>query len=136
TWLKGAGRIAAPGKVEVAGQTYEAKNIIIATGSESVPLQGLEVDEKRIVTSTGALELDKVPKHLVVIGGGVIGLELGSVWKRLGAEVTVIEFLDRLIPTMDAELGKQFERVLTKQGIKFKLKTKVTGSKVDAKGVT
>ncbi|MBR0668922.1 dihydrolipoyl dehydrogenase [Roseomonas hellenica] len=136
TWLKGKGRIAAPGKVEVAGETYDAKNIIIATGSESVPLKGLEVDEKRIVTSTGALELDKVPKHLVVIGGGVIGLELGSVWKRLGAEVTVIEFLDRLIPTMDAELGKQFERVLAKQGIKFKLKTKVTGSKLDAKGVT
>jgi dihydrolipoamide dehydrogenase len=136
TWLKGKGRIAGPGKVEVAGETYDAKNIIIATGSESVPLKGLEVDEKRIVTSTGALELDKVPKHLVVIGGGVIGLELGSVWKRLGAEVTVIEFLDRLIPTMDAELGKQFERVLAKQGIKFKLKTKVTGSKVDAKGVT
>lgn len=136
TWLKGKGRIAAPGKVEVGGETYDAKNIIIATGSESVPLKGLEVDEKRIVTSTGALELDAVPKHLVVIGGGVIGLELGSVWKRLGAEVTVIEFLDRLIPTMDAELGKQFERVLAKQGIKFKLKTKVTGSKVDAKGVT
>ncbi|HEY4250950.1 MAG TPA: dihydrolipoyl dehydrogenase [Roseomonas sp.] len=136
TWLKGTGRIAAPGKVEVAGQTYDTKNIIIATGSESVPLKGLEVDETRIVTSTGALELDAVPKHLVVIGGGVIGLELGSVWKRLGADVTVIEFLDRLIPTMDGELGKQFERVLAKQGIKFKLKTKVTGSRLDAEGVT
>jgi dihydrolipoamide dehydrogenase len=136
TWLKGAGRIAAPGKVEVAGETYDAKHIVIATGSESVPLKGVPVDESRIVTSTGALEVGAVPKHLVVIGGGVIGLELGSVWKRLGAEVTVIEFLDRLIPGMDAEIAKQFERVLTKQGVKFKLKTKVTGAAVDGEGVT
>src|SRR5919199_145568 len=92
TWLKGAGKITAPGKVEVAGETYETKNIVIATGSESTPLRGVEVDEKQVVTSTGALEMEKVPGHLVVIGGGVIGLELGSVWRRLGAEVTVVEF--------------------------------------------
>jgi dihydrolipoamide dehydrogenase len=133
TWLKGAGKITAPGKVEVAGTTYETKNIVIATGSDSIPLRGVEVDEKRIVTSTGALELESVPKHLVVIGGGVIGLELGSVWRRLGAEVTVIEFLDRILPGMDNEVAKQFERVLTKQGFKFKLGHKVTGAtKTDA----
>ncbi len=136
TWLKGEGRITAPGKVEVAGQAYEAKHIIIATGSESTPLRGVEVDEKQIVTSTGALELEKVPGHLVVIGGGVIGLELGSVWRRLGAQVTVIEFLDRLVPGMDAEIARQFERVLTKQGFKFRLKSKVTGAVKGAEGVT
>ncbi len=144
TWLKGEGRIVAAGgagqgslgKVEVAGTTYETKHIVIATGSESMPLKGVEVDEKQIVTSTGGLELDKVPGHLVVIGGGVIGLELGSVWRRLGAQVTVIEFLDRIVPTMDGELGKQFERVLTKQGLKFKLKSKVTGAVKSPDGVT
>ncbi len=135
-WLKGEGRIVAPGKVEVAGTTYDTKHIVIATGSESTPLPGVEVDEKQIVTSTGALELEKVPGHLVVIGGGVIGLELGSVWRRLGAEVTVIEFLDRLVPGMDAEIGKQFERVLGKQGIKFKLKSKVTAAAKGKDGVT
>lgn len=136
TWLKGAGKITAPGKVEVEGTTYETKNIIIATGSDSAPLKGVEVDEKQIVTSTGALELETVPGHLVVIGGGVIGLELGSVWRRLGAEVTVIEFLDRLVPGMDGEIAKQFERVLSKQGIKFKLKSKVTGATKGKEGVT
>jgi dihydrolipoamide dehydrogenase len=136
TWLKGTGKITAPGKVDVDGTAYDTKNIVIATGSESTPLKGVEVDEKRIVTSTGALELDSVPKHLVVIGGGVIGLELGSVWKRLGAEVTVIEFLDRLVPGTDAEVAKQFERILTKQGFKFKLKSKVTGAKVEGEQVT
>jgi dihydrolipoamide dehydrogenase len=136
TWLKGAGRITAPGKVEVEGTAYETKNIIIATGSDSAPLKGVEVDETQIVTSTGALELDKVPGHLVVIGGGVIGLELGSVWRRLGAEVTVIEFLDRLVPGMDGEIAKQFERVLSKQGIKFRLKSKVTGAVKGKDGVT
>ncbi|PZP43860.1 MAG: dihydrolipoyl dehydrogenase [Azospirillum brasilense] len=136
TWLKGAGKITAPGKVEVEGTTYETKNIIIATGSDSAPLKGVEVDEKQIVTSTGALELETVPGHLVVIGGGVIGLELGSVWRRLGAEVTVIEFLDRLVPGMDGEIAKQFERVLSKQGIKFKLKSKVTGATKGKDGVT
>jgi dihydrolipoamide dehydrogenase len=136
TWLKGAGRIVSPGKVEVAGTTYETKNIVIATGSESTPLPGVEVDEKQIVTSTGALELGKVPGHLVVIGGGVIGLELGSVWRRLGAEVTVVEFLDRIVPGMDAEIGKNFERILGKQGLKFRLKTKVTAAKKTKDGVT
>src|SRR4051794_10762899 len=95
TWLKGAARIAAPNQVEVDGAVHETKAIVIATGSESVPLPGVEVDEDRIVTSTGGLEIDRVPGHLVVIGGGYIGLELGSVWRRLGAEVTVVEFLDR-----------------------------------------
>jgi dihydrolipoamide dehydrogenase len=133
TWLKGSGRITAPGSVEVAGETYATKHIVIATGSESTPLPGIEVDEKTIVTSTGALELEKVPDHLVVIGGGVIGLELGSVWNRLGANVTVVEFLDRLIPGNDAEVAKQFERILTRQGLKFRLSTKVTkAEKTDA----
>jgi dihydrolipoamide dehydrogenase len=128
TWLKGTGRIVAPGKVDVGGTEYETKNIVIATGSESMPLAGVEVDEKQIVTSTGGLEIDKVPGHLVVIGGGVIGLELGSVWHRLGAEVTVIEFLDRIVPTMDAEVATAFQRILTKQGLKFRLGSKVTGA--------
>ncbi|MGK7870712.1 dihydrolipoyl dehydrogenase [Falsiroseomonas sp. E2-1-a20] len=136
TWLKGEATIPAPGKVTVAGTTYETKNIVIATGSESIPLPGVEVDEKQVVTSTGGLELERVPGHLVVIGGGYIGLELGSVWRRLGAEVTVVEFLDRLVPTMDQEVGKLFERVLGKQGIKTKLKTKVTGATKAADGVT
>ncbi len=136
TWLKGAGKVTAPGIVEVGGTAYAAKHIIIATGSESIPLPGVEVDEKQIVTSTGGLELMAVPKHLVVIGGGYIGLELGSVWRRLGAEVTVVEFLDRLVPAMDLEIGKMFERVLGKQGIKMKLKTKVTGATKHAEGVT
>ncbi|NGM22878.1 dihydrolipoyl dehydrogenase [Roseomonas stagni] len=136
TWLKGAGRIVSAGQVEVAGTTYATKHIVIATGSESTPLPGVTVDEKRIVTSTGALELDSVPGHLVVIGGGVIGLELGSVWRRLGAQVTVVEFLDRIVPGMDSEIGKAFERTLSKQGIKFKLKTKVTGASVTDAGVT
>jgi len=136
TWLKGEGRVAAPGQVQVNGETYGARHIVIATGSESMPLRGVEVDETLIVTSTGALELDRVPNHLVVIGGGIIGLELGSVWRRLGAEVTVIEFLERLIPGMDAELGKALERVLSKQGIKFRLKSKVTQAVPDGTGVT
>ncbi len=136
TWLKGAASIPAPGQVTVEGTTYAAKNIVIATGSESIPLPGVEVDEKQIVTSTGGLELEKVPGHMVVIGGGYIGLELGSVWRRLGAEVTVVEFLDRLVPGMDTEVGKLFERVLGKQGIQTKLKTKVTGASTDKDGVT
>jgi len=135
-WLKGEARILAAGRVAVAGTEYAAKSIVIATGSESSPLAGVEVDEKRIVTSTGALELDRVPEHLVVIGGGVIGLELGSVWRRLGAQVTVIEFLDRLIPGNDGEIAKQFERILGRQGIKFRLSTKVTGATATATGVT
>ena len=135
TWLKGAGRVTAAGAVDVGGTAYAAKSIVIATGSESIPLPGVEVDETTIVSSTGALELDKVPGHLVVIGGGYIGLELGSVWKRLGSEVTVVEYLDRLVPGMDSEVGKQFERTLGKQGIKFKLSTKVTKAETGAAGV-
>ena len=134
-WLKGSGRVAAPGRVDVDGTEYEAGHIVIATGSESVALNGVEVDERAIVTSTGALELDEVPGHLAVIGGGYIGLELGSVWKRLGAEVTVIEYLDRLVPGMDLEVGKTFEKVLGKQGLKFRLGTKVTGARRGNDGV-
>ena len=136
TWLKGTGRIAAPGQVSVDGKIYNTRHIVIATGSESIPLPGVTVDEKRIVTSTGALELDAVPKRLVVIGGGYIGLELGSVWQRLGAQVTVVEFLDHLVTTMDREVGKAFERVLAKQGLKFRLSTKVTAATVTDAGVT
>ena len=136
TWLKGEGRITSPGTVQVAGADYAAKHIVIATGSESTPLRGVEVDEKRIVTSTGALELEAVPKHLVVIGGGVIGLEMGSVWRRLGSQVTVIEYLDGILPGMDGEIRKQFERILAKQGMKFRLASKVTGAAADADGVT
>ncbi len=136
TWLKGEGKITAPGTVNVAGTDYAAKHIVIATGSESTPLKGVEVDETRIVTSTGGLDLAEVPKTMVVIGAGVIGLELGSVWRRLGAEVTVIEYLDGILPGMDGEIRKQFERLLTKQGFKFRLKSKVTSAVADATGVT
>jgi dihydrolipoamide dehydrogenase len=136
TWLKGTGRITAPGSVDVGGTSYTAKNIVIATGSDSVPLPGVTVDEKRIVTSTGALELDKVPGHLVVIGAGVIGLELGSVWRRLGAEVTVIEFLDHIVPGMDTEIATAFQRILQKQGLKFRLSMKVTSASPGADGVS
>lgn len=139
TYIKGTGRLAGGTQVQVAlndggEQTIEAKNIVIATGSASVDLPGIEVDEKQILTSTGALELDSVPEKLIVIGGGFIGLEMGSVWNRLGSEVTVVEFLDRIVPTMDGEVSKQFQRVLKKQGLNFKLKTKVTkAEKVDGK---
>jgi dihydrolipoamide dehydrogenase len=133
-YLRGWGSIVKAGEVTVAGadgesSTLKAKTIIIATGSESTPLPGVETDEKKIVTSTGGLELDKLPKQLIVIGAGVIGLELGSVWSRLGAEVTVIEFLDRILPGMDGEIAKQTQRVLKKQGLDFKLGRKVTGAK-------
>ncbi|WP_029074947.1 dihydrolipoyl dehydrogenase [Kaistia adipata] len=135
----GTGSIAAPGKVVVTKEdgstaTLETKAIVIATGSDSAPLPGVEIDEKRIVTSTGALTLDKVPSKLIVVGAGVIGLELGSVWRRLGAEVTVVEFLDRILPGMDGEVAKQFQRMLEKQGFAFKLGTKVTA--VDTSGKT
>jgi dihydrolipoamide dehydrogenase len=136
TWLKGPGRITAPGTVDVGGTSYTAKNIVIATGSESVPLAGVKIDEEQIVTSTGALELEKVPSHLVVIGGGVIGLELGSVWRRLGAGVTVVEFLDRIVPGMDTEIATAFQRILQNQGIKFRLGMKVTAAKTAKTGVT
>jgi len=139
-WLKGKGRISAKNEVTVEGdggaETIGAKNIIIATGSESIPVSGVEVDEQRIVTSTGALELTEVPKRLAVIGGGVIGLELASVWGRLGAEVTVIEFLDRILPGLDGEVSKQMQRILGKQGFTFKLGTKVTGAAVGNESIT
>ena len=133
-YVKGAARLLGGNKISVAangagGQTIEAKNIVIATGSEVMPLPGVEIDEKQIVSSTGALALAKVPDHLVVIGGGYIGLEMGSVWRRLGAKVTVVEFLDRIVPGMDGEIAKQFQRILTKQGMTFRLGTKVTGAK-------
>jgi len=128
----GAAEIVAPGKVRVTGADGETadlstKNIIIATGSDVTPLKGVDIDEKRIVSSTGALDFETVPKHLVVIGGGVIGLELGSVWRRLGSQVTVVEFLDRILPTMDGEVSKQFQRLMTRQGMAFKLSSRVTG---------
>ena len=136
TWIKGAAKFTGAHEIEVEGKGYTAKHIVIATGSESVPLKGVEVDETRIVTSTGALELNKVPGHLVVIGGGVIGLELGSVWRRLGSEVTVIEFLDKITPTMDGEISKSFQQILTKQGFKFKLGHKVTSAKIEGEQVS
>jgi dihydrolipoamide dehydrogenase len=139
-YIKGRGKIIQAGKVEVelAGLKnvlLETKNILIATGSESTPLPGVTVDEKKIVSSTGALDLKKVPKKLVVIGGGVIGLELGVVWRRLGAEVEVIEFLDKLLPSMDAELSKTMQRILKKKGFSFRLGTKVTEAKSTRSGV-
>ncbi len=135
TWLKGAAKFTGPKEIDVGGKAYGAKHFVIATGSDSVPLKGVEVDEKRIVTSTGALELDAVPGHLVVIGAGVIGLELGSVWRRLGAEVTVIEYLDRITPGLDNEISAAFQKVLAKQGLKFMLGQKVTGAIVTEGGV-
>ena len=135
--VSGTGKVLGTGKVEVTGsktQTLETKNIVIATGSDIARLKGIEIDEKRIVSSTGALSLDKVPGKLLIVGAGVIGLELGSVWQRLGAEVTVVEFLDRILPGMDGEVAKQFQRILERQGFKFKLGAKVTG--VDTSGKT
>ncbi len=132
----GAAKFTAPGTVAVDGKELKAKSVIVATGSESMPLPGVTVDEKIIVSSTGALSLASVPKHLVVIGGGYIGLEMGSVWGRLGAEVTVVEFLDRIVPNMDIETGTALQRVLAKQGFKFKLGTKVTGAKNGKGGVS
>jgi dihydrolipoamide dehydrogenase len=139
-WIKGHGAIAGPGKVVVTAADgskteLEAKNIVIATGSEPAPLPGVVVDQKRIVDSTGALALPEVPESLIVIGAGVIGLELGSVWRRLGAQVTVVEFLDRITPGMDAETAKTLQRSLTKQGMVFKLGAKVTGAAASATGV-
>jgi dihydrolipoamide dehydrogenase len=127
-YVKGRGQIKSSSEVVVDGkQSLKTKRILIATGSDIVRLPGIEIDEKRIVSSTGALSLERVPEHLVVIGGGVIGLELGSVWRRLGAKVTVIEYLDKIGGPMDAEVAKQFQRVLEKQEMNFKLGMKVTG---------
>jgi dihydrolipoamide dehydrogenase len=133
----GAGRIAAPRKVEVKNadgkaQILETKNIVIATGSDAARLNGIDFDEKRIVSSTGALELPAVPRKLLIVGAGIIGLELGSVWRRLGAEVTIVEFLDHILPGIDAEVAKQFHRILQKQGIAVRLSSKVAG--VDSSG--
>ena len=136
THIVGTGSIKSAGVVEVNGQTINAKNIVIATGSESMPLPGISVDEKQIVTSTGALSLPKVPATMAVIGGGVIGLEMGTVWQRLGTKVTVIEFMDRLMPGMDLEVSKEMKKILTKQGMEFKLSTKVTGAQVGKGKVT
>ncbi|MBX2806779.1 MAG: dihydrolipoyl dehydrogenase [Hyphomicrobiales bacterium] len=138
---RGTGKITAPGTVEVMPenggeiQYLDSKAIVIATGSDVARLPGIMIDEKKVVTSTGALELSDVPKKMLVIGGGIIGLELGSVWRRLGAEVIVVEFLDRIIPGMDGEVAKQFQRILSKQGIEFKLSHKVTGVDPNGRGV-
>jgi dihydrolipoamide dehydrogenase len=137
--ISGKGKVLGTGKVEVSGgdgktQIVETRNIVIATGSDVAKLKGIEIDEKRIVSSTGALSLDKVPGKLLIVGAGVIGLELGSVWHRLGAQVTVVEFLDRILPGMDGEVARQFQRILEKQGFAFKLGAKVTG--VDTSGKT
>jgi dihydrolipoamide dehydrogenase len=135
--FQGAGRITTPGKVEVKGvdgkaRTLDTKSIVIATGSDVARLKGIEIDEKRIVSSTGALSLPEVPKHLLVVGAGVIGLELGSVWRRLGAQVTVVEFLDGVLPGMDGEVRRQAQRLFEKQGMMFKLSSKVTA--IDSSG--
>jgi dihydrolipoamide dehydrogenase len=136
----GWGRILGTGKVEVTGndgkkQILDTKNIVIATGSDVARLKGTEIDEKRIVSSTGALSLEKVPGKLLIVGAGVIGLELGSVWHRLGAQVTVVEFLDRILPGMDGEVARQFQRILEKQGFAFKLGSKVTGVETSGKSL-
>ncbi|HEV7543575.1 MAG TPA: dihydrolipoyl dehydrogenase [Reyranella sp.] len=142
TAFQGTGRIERAGAVVVVGDdgavkdTLTAKSILIASGSEVIPLPGVVVDEKKIVSSTGALELAEVPKTLVVVGAGIIGLELGSVWRRLGSEVTVVEFLDRITPGVDDEITRQFQRSLAKQGMKFKLGSKVTKTEVTASGVS
>ncbi|MBW8734033.1 MAG: dihydrolipoyl dehydrogenase [Asticcacaulis sp.] len=140
TYFVGRGTIAGAGKVTVAGndgatQTLTTKNVIIATGSEPTPLPGVDIDQKSVVDSTGALSLPTVPKSLVVVGAGIIGLELGSVWRRLGAQVTVVEFLDRITPGMDTEVATAFRKALEKQGIVFKLGTKVTSARTGGKGV-
>src|SRR5215218_8845502 len=137
-WLKGLAAFTGPNTVKVGDRTVTAKNIVIATGSSVTPLPGVEVDNAgaKIVDSTGALALPQVPKHMVVIGGGVIGLELGSVWRRLGAEVTVVEFLDQILPGFDGEVRKEANKIFKKQGFEFKLGTKVTGAKATRDGVT
>jgi len=140
-WLKGRGRITAPGRVLVTGadgaaQQVEVSSIIIATGSDSTPLPGTAIDEERIVSSTGALSLDRVPERLIVIGGGYIGLELGSVWQRLGAKVTVVEILDRIVPNMDLELGTALQRVLARSGIEFRLSSRLAGIRKTGDGLT
>jgi len=139
-WVRGRGRIAGPGKVEVTAadgsvSILAARNIVIATGSEPTPLPGVAFEDGKVVDSTGALSLPAVPKHLIVVGAGIIGLELGSVWRRLGAQVTVVEYLDRITPGMDSDVAKAFQRSLTKQGMAFKLGSKVTAAKSSKDGV-
>jgi dihydrolipoamide dehydrogenase len=138
TWLKGHGTFKDAHTVTVAGQDYTAKEVVIATGSSVTPLPGVDIDNDKgiIVDSTGALALDRVPEHLVVIGGGVIGLEMGSVWSRLGAKVTVVEFLDQLLPGMDGDVRKEAAKIFKKQGLELKLGTKVTGAVVKGKTAT
>jgi dihydrolipoamide dehydrogenase len=141
-YFVGAGAVAAPGRVTVtpndkgAAATLETKNILVATGSDSTPLPGVPVDEGKIVSSTGALALERVPATMLVIGAGYIGLEMATVWRRLGAKVTVVEFLDRVLPNMDGEVSKQMQRILAKQGLAFKLSSKVASAKATARGVT
>jgi dihydrolipoamide dehydrogenase len=137
-WLKGHARFEDAHTVEIGGKSVTAKNVVIATGSSVTPLPGVEVDNSKgvIVDSTGALALSAVPKHLVVIGGGVIGLELGSVWRRLGAKVTVVEFLDQLLPGMDGDVRKEAAKLMAKQGMELRLSTKVTGASVKGKKAT
>lgn len=140
-WIKGWGRLNGPGQVTVSladgsSRELQAKNIVIATGSEPTPLPGVTIDNQRILDSTGALALPEVPKHLVVIGAGVIGLELGSVWRRLGSQVTVVEYLDRICPGLDNETAKTLQRTLSKQGMAFKLGTKVSAASTTGNGVT
>ena len=135
-WLKGYAQFTGADTVEVAGKSYRAKNIVIATGSSVTPLPGVKIDQKVVVDSTGALELPKVPKRMVVIGGGVIGLELGSVWRRLGAEVIVVEFLDQLLPGMDMDVRKESAKIFKKQGMTLRLSTKVTGVTVKGSKAT
>jgi len=136
TYIVGEARITAAGKVSVGTDTITAKHIVIATGSDVTPLPGVTIDEKQIVSSTGALELTSVPKHLVVIGAGVIGLEMSSVWNRLGAKVTVVEYLDRVLPLSDGEISKQAQRLFEKQGLEFRLSAKVTAAKLGKTDVT
>ncbi|MFN3724982.1 MAG: dihydrolipoyl dehydrogenase [Allosphingosinicella sp.] len=136
TWLKGHAKFTGADTIDVAGASYTAKNFIIATGSSVTPLPGVEIDQERIVDSTGALELGEVPEHLVVIGGGVIGLELGSVWRRLGAQVTVVEFLDQILPGMDGDVRKEANKIFKKQGFAYRLGTKVTKAAKNGAGVT
>jgi dihydrolipoamide dehydrogenase len=139
-YVKGLGRITRKREVTVelnagSARTLAAANVVVATGSETIPIRGVKIDEERIVSSTGALALAKPPKRLVVVGGGYIGLELGSVWRRLGSQVTVVELLDRIVPTMDGELARQLQRILARQGLVFRLETKVIKAKVTNQGV-
>jgi dihydrolipoamide dehydrogenase len=133
TWIKGHAAFTSATSIDVGGTAYTATNFMIATGSSVTPLPGVEIDQKIVIDSTGALALDRVPEHLVVIGGGVIGLELGSVWKRLGAKVTVVEYLDQILPGMDGEIRKEAAKIFKKQGFEIKTGTKVTGVAVKGK---